>query len=315
MQIHVRVVAPAFSLGVLSQEVQNNASTKIESQGWELSFGKNVLSENDGTTKSIKRRVEDIHQALIDPSVTHLMAVIGGWDSHELLPYINWELWKKNPKPIIGYSDVTSLLNAAFKKSGVRSIHGPAYATFGQKDCLEFSIAQLSKCLSKEAYSLTPAEYWIDDEWFLDLSLPRLKHPNSGYQIVQPGDATGIAIGGNLSTLMNLTGTDYMPTLTGSVVFLEDVDTVTTPVFRRLFQQLFMQPSAKDIKGIVFGRTQLKSEITLEIIVELIERFVSSEIPVLMDASFGHTYPVGAFPIGNQVTISSNSTRPYIMVT
>lgn len=314
MQIHIRVIAPAFSLGVLSQEVQSNAKTTFSSLEWELSFGKNVLSNNDGSIESIKRRVEDIHQALIDPSVTHLMAVIGGWDSHELLPYINWELWSENPKPLIGYSDITAIQNAAYAKSEVKSIHGPAYSTFGQKNCLEFSIKQLRQCLSKETYCLDPAEYWVDDEWFLDLSRPRSIHTNSGYQIVQSGEATGIAIGGNLSTLVSLAGTDYMPTLAGSVIFLEDIETITTPVFRRLFQQLFMQPETRDIRGIVFGRMQLKSEITSEIIAELIKRFVPNEIPVLMNASFGHTYPVGAFPIGNPVTISSNNARPFMVV-
>lgn len=315
MNIHIRIVAPAFSLGVISTEVRGNASKTIQSQGWELSFGRHVQADNDGSTESIKRRVDDIHAALDDPQVTHLMAVIGGWDSHELLPYIDWDLWKDNPKPLIGYSDITSLQTAAYTISGVSSIHGPAFSTLGQPSHLEFCLQQLTKCLSGKQYELEQAGFWIDDEWFINLKHERKVHKSDNVEFLKQGTATGVAIGGNLSTFITLAGTRYFPDLSGKILFLEDIESVPTQIFRRMFLQLLRQPGAERIRGFVFGRHQARSSIDRSTMVQIVDHLVPSGVPVVVNASFGHTYPIGSIPIGREVTIEATANRPHIVAT
>jgi len=315
MNTHIRVVAPAFSLGVISKEVQKNAVKTIESMSWELSFGKHTGMENDGSLASVKRRVDDIHEALMDSSVTHLMAVIGGWDSHELLPFINWDLWRNNPKPLIGYSDITSLQTAAFTMSGVISIHGPAFSTLGQKNYLEYSLKQLAKCISCDPHVLEPAKFFIDDEWFLDLDCERDVHKTNDMEFLRQSEAAGVAIGGNLSTLITLAGTRYFSELSDKILFLEEIGSVSTPVFRRMFVQLLRQPGAERIRGFVFGRNQIQSPLKPTTMVHLVQSFVPENVPVIVNASFGHTYPIGSFPIGREVSIKNINNIPLIKVT
>lgn len=315
MQIHIRVVAPAFSLGVISTRIQQNASKIIRSLGWGLSFGENVYADNDGSVESVRRRVADIHQSLIDSSVTHIMAVIGGWGSDELLSSIDWELWRNNPKPLIGYSDITSLQVAAHTMSGVASIHGPAFSTLGQPGHLEYCIDQLTKCIDSKQYVVEPAGFWIDDEWFLKLDSKREVHEANDIEYLKPGESSGVAIGGNLSTLITLAGTRYFPDLSGKVLFLEDGYSVSTQIFRRMFLQLLRQPGAERIQGFIFGRHQVQSAIDQTMMGQMVDRFVPDNVPVVVNASFGHTYPVGSFPIGRKICIETIANRPRIVVT
>lgn len=314
MNVHIRVVAPASSLNIVTPQIRLLADKKIRSLNWELSYGSHVLEDNDGSLESVLHRVADIHDGLTDPSVTHLMAAIGGWDSHELLPFIDWELWRRNPKPLIGYSDITALQNAALAQAGVWSIHGPVFSTLGQPSHLEFSIEQLLACMSGESHTVDPATFWIDDEWFLDLSKSRQAKTSDGYHLIQESDGSGIIIGGNISTFMNLAGTKYMPQISGSVVLLESTLHVNSHMFRRSLQQLFMQPGSNDIQGIVFGRMLAGSDISIEMLAQLCKRFAPQNIPILANSSFGHTYPIGSFPIGRKVTITTTKNKQNILI-
>ena len=113
----------------------------------------------------LTKKVQDLHEAIRDVGVTHVMAAIGGWTSHELLPLIEWTLWRENPKPVIGYSDITALQNALFAINNAPSIHGPVFSTFGQTSHLSYTIAQFERCLNRREYTLRQSVEWLDDAW------------------------------------------------------------------------------------------------------------------------------------------------------
>jgi muramoyltetrapeptide carboxypeptidase LdcA involved in peptidoglycan recycling len=167
---------------------------------------------------------------------------------------------------------------------------------------IEYSLDYFQKCFFKEAsFSVKPSIHWSDDEWYLAQE-KRIFHVNSGWSVIQEGEAEGVSIGGNLCTLNLLQGTDYMPSLENSILFLED-DYLTFPAnFDRDLQLLIQQPGFDGVKGILIGRFQCRSEMTDT----LLKKIVASKkelkgIPILAYVNFGHTSPIFTFPIGGRV--------------
>lgn len=314
MKRHLRVISPATSLSIVDPRIQKVAKETLLNLGWEVSISKHAFAENYGTPDSISQKVQDLHEAISDISVTHVMAAIGGWTSHELLPLIDWTLWKRNPKPIIGYSDITALQNALFAINKVPSIHGPVFSTFGQTSHLSYTIDQFEKCLNQREYPLRQSVEWLDDAWY-EMKGERESHPTRGYHVLSSGEASGKIIGGNLSTFMLLAGTKYFPKLAGSILFIEEVASTTPNMFRRWVHQLSQQKGADQIAGFVLGRFPRESSLDHETLsgIFLTAGFLG-KVPVIADASFGHTYPVGSFPIGGHAQLVTKDDDAEIVI-
>lgn len=307
----VRVIAPSSSLGIISKEVQEIANERFVDLGLRLTFGEHVSELDDFGSSSIESRLEDLHAAYTDSSVAAVLCVIGGFNSNQLLPFIDWKVIQNNPKPLIGYSDITVLLNVIYAKTGVAGYLGPAYSTFGQKKYFDYTLENFKKCLLQEdAFSLEPSPEWTDDLWFMDQE-NRIPIHNDGPMVVNQGEAKGILVGGNISSLALLFGTEYMPDFTDKILCLEDDEDTNYKQFDRLFESLLQQPGADSIKGILMGRFQKGSEITNEQIQRMFAvrpRF--QDIPVIANLDFGHTSPLATLPIGRRVSIDTTREFP-----
>ncbi len=142
----VRVIAPSRSLGIISDEIRKAADKRIMQMGLKLEFGKHVEEMDDFRSSTVESRIEDIHEAFSDSNVKAVLTVIGGFNSNQLLRYINWNLIKANPKIFCGYSDTTALNNAIFTKTGLVNFSGPAYSTLGKIRDSEYTIEYFKKC-------------------------------------------------------------------------------------------------------------------------------------------------------------------------
>ncbi len=122
---HIRVLSPSSSIERIGGfEANLSAKHKLEELGFKISFS-NHYAENDlFGSASIESRVTDLHEAFLDDSVDMILATIGGFNSNELLPYLDYDLIKNHPKIICGYSDTTALLNAIYAKSGLETYMG-----------------------------------------------------------------------------------------------------------------------------------------------------------------------------------------------
>ncbi len=303
----VRVVAPACSLGIVSAENRNIVAEQFEALGLQLSFGKHVEEIDEFQSSSIESRIEDLHEAFADPEVKAVFAVIGGYNSNQLLRYIDWELIKNNPKIFCGYSDITALNNAIFSRTGLVNYSGPAYATFCEKLGFDdYTLPYFKQCLfSEDAYEVVPSERWSDDEYYKDQE-KRNFISNDGPRVINAGVARGILLGANLCTLNLLQGTEYFPDLTDSILFIED-DEMTNPVlFDRDLQSLIHQPGFGGVRGLVIGRFQRKSGISDDMLRKIIKTKKELDtIPVIAGADFGHTQSMFTFPIGGDVAVSA----------
>lgn len=303
----IAIIAPSTSFSVMDPNNRDIARNRFEKLGFKLKFGKHIEECDLFDSSSIESRVEDLHQAFLDPEVTMVNCWSGGFNCNQLLEYIDWDLIRDNPKILIGYSDITALNNATLARSGLVTYSGPGFGSFAQLKGFEYTLEYFQRCLlQSEAIEVKPSEFWSSDSWRNDQE-NRNFIENEGWLTVNEGEAEGILIGGNLCTLNLLQGTRYMPDLHGSVLFLEDDSESKIKNFDRDLQSLLHLESFKHVKGIVLGRFQLASEVTNEQIIQMIKsKRELNHIPVIANVDFGHTTPLITFPIGGRVSIKSS---------
>jgi muramoyltetrapeptide carboxypeptidase len=311
----VRVVAPARSRAlVLEPDRTALIEQRFADLGLKLCYGNHVDEFDDFTSSPIASRVADLHDAFADPAVRGILTVIGGFNSNELLPHLDWDLIARNPKMFCGYSDITALQNAILARTGLITYTGPHWSTFGMRDHFEQTLAWFRHAaLGSDPYEIEPANFWTDDLWFLDQD-NRTPEPTTGWWPLQPGTAQGRLVGGNLCTFNLLQGGPYRPSLTGAVVLVED-DELTNPVqFARDLTSLLQLPDASQMTALIIGRFQRASAVDRPILQQIIERQpVLAGLPVLANIDIGHTNPLATLPIGGHIEVDSG-TKPRLRV-
>lgn len=306
----IMVVAPSDSLSNISDEVKAIAIERFLQLGLELSFAKNVYEIDAFDSSSIESRVADLHEAFADESVSGIITAFGGYNCNQLLRYLDWELIRINPKVLIGFSDTTALQNAILAKTGLVTYSGPSFARFGQKLYFDYTLEYFKKCLfANEEFPLVPSESWSDD-WWLKEQEKRTVISNNGWLAINEGEARGTIIGGNLSTLNLLQGTEFFPDITGAILFIEDDSESKIFHFGRDLQSLIHQADFSKVRGIVIGRFQNDSDVKTEQLISVIKsKRELDTIPVLANADFGHTDPICTFPIGGEAALYVSDTQ------
>lgn len=307
----IRVVAPALSRKFVTE---HDHSAVIEARfaalGVRLTFGDHVDERDDFDSSSVASRVADLHAAFADPGVAGILTVIGGENSNELLPHLDWDLIAANPKIFCGYSDITALQNAILARTGLVTYSGPHWSSFGMRDHFELTQQWFEQALLGEGtIDICPSESWTDDLWFLDQDKRTLR-VNDRWWSLRPGQATGRIVGGNLGTLNLLQGTTYMPSLDGVVLMVEEAFDADATVFARNLTSLLQLPDASGVLGLVIGRFQTASQVTRSLIDQIIARQdLPDGFPVLANVDFGHTDPRITFPIGGRVALTVGATN------
>jgi muramoyltetrapeptide carboxypeptidase len=300
----IRIIAPARSLTIVSKDNQKLAIKKLEELGFKVTFGKNVNESDDFRSSSIESRIEDLHEAFRDKNVKGIFAVIGGFNSNQLLKYIDYDLIKNNPKVFCGYSDITALQNAIFAKTGLVTYSGPAFSSFAMKKGFDFNLDYFKKSLmSNDKFEVIHSKEWSDDAWYKDQD-NREFIKDEDYWIINEGKAQGTIVGANLCTFNLLQGTEFMPSMKDSILFIEDDSESKAVNFDRDLQSLIHLPEFSGVKGIVIGRFQKDSEVTESLVRQMIKsKKELKNIPVIANADFGHTNPMITFPIGGTASI------------
>jgi muramoyltetrapeptide carboxypeptidase len=303
----IRVIAPARSLSLLSEDLIKIARENFEKEGFKITFSKNCNEKDIFISSSIKSRVEDLHEAFKEKNVKAVFTVIGGFNSNQILKYIDYDLIKNNPKILCGYSDITALTNAITAKTGLVTYSGLHFSTWGMKKEFGYNLEYFKKCLVEEdEFEVKPSKTWSDDLWWGNQE-NRKPIDNKGFVILNKGEAYGFIFGGNLCTLNLLQGTEFMPDISNSILFLEDDDMAGdyfSVEFDRNLQSLIHQVNFEKVKGLVIGRFQKGSNMNLEKLKYIIEtKKELKNIPIIANVDFGHTNPLITFPIGGTVKL------------
>ncbi|MEO1067986.1 MAG: LD-carboxypeptidase [Cyanobacteria bacterium J06638_6] len=242
-------------------------------------------------------RAADLNAMFADPAVKALLPIRGDWGSARILPYLDYETMRANPKVIIGFSDISALLLGIYAQTGLVTFHGPHGITSWRPEQVE----PLRRILiNGEALTYSNPLLGADQD--------RLMRDQGRIQTITPGSATGPLIGGNLSVISGIVGTPYLPDTTGAILFLEDVG---EPPYRidRMLTQLKLAGVLDGLAGFVFGQCkacgpgQSYGSLTLEEILR--DHIQPLGIPAYGGAWIGHVEPLWTLPIGGSLTMDA----------
>lgn len=311
----IRVVAPSTSMIILKEAQSELAVQRLEKLGFKVTYGKNASAHDEFFSSSIAERIEDLHAAFADPNVKAILTAIGGYNSNQLLNYIDYDLIAANPKIFCGYSDITALQLAIYKKTGLVTYSGPHFSSFGMKHGFDYTLESFLNAVTNDApYEITPSETWSDDAWYLDQE-NRVFHEQNGYLAIRDGEAEGTLIGGNLCSMNLLQGTEFMPSLKDKILFIEDDEESHSRSFDRDLQSLLHLPEAKGIRGILIGRFQKESGVTEEGLRKIIlSKEELKDIPVIANVNIGHVQPFATVPIGASANIKARNGEIEIFI-
>ncbi len=165
----IRIVAPASSMSVISKDIVELARKKLEGEGFGVSFSKHAEELDQFDSSSIQSRVEDLHVSFKDENVKAILAVIGGFNSNQLLRYLDYELIRSSPKILCGYSDITALANAITAKTGLVTYSGPHFCVWAMKEGFDYTLSYFKKCLmDREPFPVETSEAFRDEKWWED---------------------------------------------------------------------------------------------------------------------------------------------------
>lgn len=277
----------------------------------------NSLKGGDYLYNNPKARAEDLMSAFKDDSIKGIIANIGGDDSIRLLPYIDFNVIRENPKIFMGYSDVT-ISHLFCLKAGVSSFYGPAIMTdFAENVEMDpYTVEMVNRTLfsNKTIGQIQPAEAWTSEhlEWKeANKNRRRTMQPNSGYEVIQgSGTVQGHLIGGCIEVLEFAKGTEIWPDQehwNGSILFLETSEEKPDPGFIRYWLRNYaVQGILKRANGILFGKPQDEKyyEEYKEEIRTVMKEFDLGDLPILYNLNFGHTEPKIVLPYGAKAEIN-----------
>ena len=309
----IRVIAPSYYWEPGFEERDNRAKERLEGLGYKVTLGEHLASHYHLGTARAEDRVADFHKAVSDESVKIIVAYSGGWSANEMLPLIDWGLVKANPKPLVGYSDITVLLNAIYAKTGNIGLLGPDYGALGNETEWQYTLDHLALALQREyEMKLKPSKEWSSK----DGEAAR----QSRWSILQEGEAEGVLIGGNFNTFHLLQGTQYQPIFDRPFVLVAEDDDesgkLTTRYFSRRLESILQIPGVrKNLRAIVIGRFLPKSNVAAEELASVIASKSLGDIPVVSNMDFGHTLPILTLPIGGRLELSAKGEGIEIVVT
>lgn len=296
----IRVIAPSSSLSRVRTDIYEQALAYLQSQGFKVTFSKNSREMDEFLSSAIKSRVDDIHEAFLDKNVKMVITCIGGFNVNQILPRLDYDIIKNNPKILCGFSDITALLHAIYARTGLVTYHGPHFCTFGFDKEAEYTQSYFFKAVMNNSdFMIKPSQN------------------SKQYYIIQEGECEGTILGGNLCTLNLLQGTPYMPDLSDKILFIEDDNIMGdyfVPEFDRNLQSLLQVYGADTIRGIIFGRFDSTCKLDENVIRKIISNKISSNIPVVFGVDFGHVFPMITFPIGGKVKISAKEQEVIINI-
>ncbi|MFZ4712557.1 MAG: S66 peptidase family protein [Bacteriovoracaceae bacterium] len=292
----------------LKKEMRERAYSKIrELFGFNIIEAPNLDTVTAHTAGTIKDRTKSLHDFFKRKDIHAIMSFWGGFNTHQILEYLDYDLIKKNPKILIGYSDTTTLLSAIHHKTGLITFNGPAVITFAKPilpfETLETFTALLMKGLENYTYPVSKKfsdnQWWTEDKMYFD--------QNEGLKTFSKGKAAGTIVGGNIGTLLLLAGTPYWPNMKGKILFVEDDEAENPKTIDRFFTQLRHMGVFKQIKGMVVGRFSrsvgFSESDSLHMILK--DALKGYKFPVITEFDMGHTDPVATIPIGAKVEIDA----------
>ncbi len=291
----IGIVNPAYWL---EADRLQRAAGVFEAQGYELVMGKSTGLRENKCAGSPTQRAEDIMAMFEDSSIDAIICARGGYGVNRVLPLLDYDIIRANPKIFVGYSDITGLLSSIAQKSGLITFHGPMLSTYG-KQTIQYNLDVFHRVLSGQ------------DKVIIESTV------DCPARCLSPGIASGPLWGGNLTLVMERLATSDQIDTAGSILLIEDIDEKLY-AFERMMLHLKNSGSLDRSRvwlsvrcwrwGIVptpFGKTT--DEIVLDVCGDL-------DIPIISNFPCGHGDYQATLPISHEVEIHADENNPHILI-
>lgn len=300
----IMFVAPSGSLDTTRMDL---ARKRLEARGYMSIQSPDLFRSWGYLGGSDERRAQELMDAFKNKSVKAIFPGTGGYGTTRILDMLDYDIIGKNPKILIGFSDITGLHLAINKKTNLITFHSPnpMYGLGSENNLYPISDTYFWKAIEQE----NPNGYTIDLEPFglIDSVI-----------IIHPGIGMGQLIGGNLSLINTLMGTPYEIDTDGKILFLEDVGEAPYRIDRYL-SQLKMGGKFDHLEGVILGKfTRRSDEIPDDpesfTIIEVLKQYFSDlNVPVLANYPIGHYKYNVTFPIGALAKIDADKKLIHIL--
>ena len=292
----VGLVNPA---GALWEPVNADiAAESLAVLGFKTKRGPNLLARRGYFAGTDEQRAADLNAMFADPEVRAIHCVRGGWGCARVLPLLDWPMIAKNPKILLGYSDITALLLSLHARTGLVTFHGPV----GASQWNPFNVGYLKRVL-QEGEAVTFENLKEIDEDDLTVVENRV-------QTLYPGTARGRLLGGNLTVLTSLVGSGYLPDWDGCILFIEDVEEAPYRIDRML-TQLRLAGILQKARAVIWGHctdcSPGESFGSLTVTEVLQDHIRPLKVPAWQGAMIGHIDRQFTLPVGAEVEVDATA--------
>lgn len=264
----------------------------VQHMGWQPVLGRHIYEEKGYLAGSDEMRLQDLHSMYQDKSIDGIWCLRGGYGCTRLLSRIDYDMIRKNAKPLMGYSDITALHIAIHREANVIGYHSPVAAS----KRTEYTMHSLRQVMFGEK----------------KVKIHNLETESHRRYVISAGKASGVLLGGNLSLLVALVGTRWAPSYRNKLVFIEDIGEKPYRIDRMLVQ-LFQGSDLQQAAGIILGQFNdceaKANEKSLTLEETLRHQFGSMQVPVYYGFSFGHVDDQCTLPIGIKASFNTTDAK------
>ncbi|HQF42645.1 MAG TPA: LD-carboxypeptidase [Ignavibacteriaceae bacterium] len=290
------IVAPG---SYISEDELQESVANLNQLGFETTYSEKILLQTGYFAGSDKDRADDLMEKFADKTVKGIVCARGGYGCSRILPMLNYDIIRSNPKVLIGYSDITALLYGIYQKSGLITFHGPV----GTSTFNDYSVNNFKRVLMnpKQNDLFKNSEEKTDENKY-------------GVVTIVKDKGVGRLVGGNLSIMVSLIGTEFDVDYSGKIVFIEEIGEEPYRIDRML-TQLIQSGKFDKASGIMMGIfSKCESKVkdaafdkTFTLMEVLKDRLDNLKIPVVYGMSFGHIVDKLTIPFGGLAELDANN--------
>jgi len=302
----MKPLPPGGTIGVAAPASPYDSRSEVlrgvewwEARGYEVKLGEHVFARDDYVAGGAKERADDLNALFADPEVDVVQALQGGYGSAQTIPYLDFDAIAANPKPFVGFSDITALHVAIGRNTGLPTFYGNGLVGVGDPEVTEFTRSRLLEVLSGDATGPVPAS------------------PDDPYvRAIRGGKVTAPLVGGCLWLLMQTLGTPWEIDLDRAIFFFEDYKSAPYYVDGQL-TQLAHAGKLDKVAGVVVGELEgcdwgdlrpvsdwARSRSIEDVLEEHLEPL---GVPVLYRLPLGHGKHLASIPLGVRYTLDADA--------
>jgi muramoyltetrapeptide carboxypeptidase len=291
----VGLIAPASNMN--EDESIRIAADIVESLGFKVRLGEHIFKRNEYLAGTDQQRADDVNRMFADDDIDAIFCVRGGYGTTRILPLLDYDLIAHNPKILMGFSDITAILLAIHRKTGLVGFHGSIL----KHHFSEYTLSEFKKVVMHPSSRTT-----IGAAPPFEAGEGRVDAQNR-LTFIAGGSARGPLLGGNLSLLSSLIGTEFEPDFNGRILFLEETHEEPYRV-DRLLTHLWLAKKLQQVAGIAFGTiTDADAGGNSFSIEEVLrDRCANLGIPVVRGFMIGHFTNQTVVPIGIEAELNGD---------